>query len=271
MLDHEQRIGYIRITAFSRDTASELRKALTQLKAQGMRALVLDLRFNPGGLLPAAIDVCDMFVPEGRIVSTEGRNTEPRVWNAHKEGTFEGFTTAVLVNRYSASAAEIVAACLQDHRRAVVVGERTWGKGSVQNVIELEDGHSALKLTTASYRRPSGKNIHRFPDAKEEDDWGVKPDEGYELKLTDREMAVLLENQRQRELVLPKKTASKPASTAVAAEGVEPGSPPTGDLHTDTEGSKPGMMVTVSGEINVVDPQLRMALEYLSGRLARAD
>ena len=92
----------------------------------------------------------------------------------------------VLVNRYSASASEIVAACLQDHKRAVVIGERTWGKGSVQNVIELEDGRSALKLTTASYRRPNGKNIHRFPDAKETDEWGVMPDAGFEIKLERR-------------------------------------------------------------------------------------
>ena len=97
----------------------------------------------------------------------------------------------VLVNRYSASASEIVAACLQDHQRAVVIGERTWGKGSVQNVIELENGRSALKLTTASYKRPNGKNIHRFPDAKETDEWGVMPDAGFEVKMSDEEMIEL--------------------------------------------------------------------------------
>ena len=148
-----------------------------------MRGLILDLRFNPGGLLAAAIEVSDLFIATGRIVSTKGRNSPERVWDAQKEGTFDGFPMVVLVNRYSASASEIVAACLQDHKRAVIVGERTWGKGSVQNVIELEDGHSALKLTTAGYRRPSGKNIHRFPDAKESDEWGVMPDNGYEVKL----------------------------------------------------------------------------------------
>ena len=99
---------------------------------------------------------------------------------------------AVLVNRYSASASEIVSACLQDHQRAVIIGERTWGKGSVQNVIELEDGKSALKLTTASYQRPNGQNIHRFPDAKETDEWGVMPNEGFEVRLSDGEMAELM-------------------------------------------------------------------------------
>ena len=102
----------------------------------------------------------------------------------------------VLVNRHSASASEIVAACLQDHARAVVIGERTWGKGSVQNIIELENGRSALKLTTAGYFRPSGKNIDRFEGAGEEDDWGVHPNDGYRLALTPDEMRQLLERQR---------------------------------------------------------------------------
>ena len=105
----------------------------------------------------------------------------------------------VLVNRYSASASEIVSACLQDHKRAIIVGERTWGKGSVQNVIELEGGKSAIKLTTASYHRPSGKNIHRFPKATEADEWGVMPDEGYNLKLTDEELKQLYISTVERE------------------------------------------------------------------------
>ena len=137
LLDSKQRIGCVRLTAFSRDTAAELQRVLTQLKSENMRGLILDLRFDPGGLLSAAIEVSDLFVSEGRIVSTKGRNSPERTWDAHKEGTFEGFPMVVLVNRLSASASEIVAACLQDHKRAVVIGERTWGKGSVQNVIEL--------------------------------------------------------------------------------------------------------------------------------------
>src|SRR5262249_46349963 len=162
--------------------AADLKQALDKLQQQNMRALILDLRFNPGGLLTSAVDVCNLFIKEGRIVSTTGRNTVERVWDATGSTKFGTFPMVVLVNQYSASAAEIVSACLQDHHRAVVIGERTWGKGSVQNVIELEDGKSALKLTTATYTRPNGHNIHRFPDAKETDEWGVKPDDGMEVK-----------------------------------------------------------------------------------------
>ena len=129
---------------------------------------------------------------------------------------------AILVNRYSASASEIVSACLQDHHRAVVIGERTWGKGSVQNVIELEDGKSALKLTTASYQRPSGKNIHRFPDAKETDEWGVMPDEGFECRLADAEMGDLMRYRRDRDILRSRSnenlTAAAPADQKPAAE-----------------------------------------------------
>lgn len=183
MYDDAEKIGYIRLSHFSRRTGEELREALQELKKQGMKGLILDLRFNPGGLLTAAVEVTDLFVESGKIVSTEGRNSPDRVWSAKRFGTHTGFPIAVLVNHFSASASEIVSAALQDHDRAVVIGERSWGKGSVQNVIELEEGGSALKLTTASYHRPSGKNIHRFPDAKEEDEWGVLPNEGFEVKL----------------------------------------------------------------------------------------
>ena len=140
MLDSEKKIGYVRISGFGRHTSEDLQKVLQQVVDQKVRGLILDLRFNPGGLLSSAIEVSDMFVAKGRIVSTEGRNVESRVWDAEEKGTFEGFSMAVLVNRFSASASEIVAACLQDHNRAVVIGERTWGKGSVQNIIELEGG-----------------------------------------------------------------------------------------------------------------------------------
>jgi carboxyl-terminal processing protease len=201
LIDEKDKIGYIRLTHFSRRSGDELLDALRALQKDGMKGLVLDLRFNPGGLLSQAIQICDFFVEEGRIVSTKGRNTDERVWDAHKGGTFSGFPMVVLVNRYSASASEIVSACLQDHKRAKVVGERTWGKGSVQNVIELEGGASALKLTTASYHRPSGKNIHRFPNAKDTDDWGVMPDEGFKVEFNDKQLSEYVDYRRDRDVL----------------------------------------------------------------------
>lgn len=220
ILDHKQKIGYIRVTAFSRDTAGDIRDALIELKNQDFKGLVLDLRFNPGGLLTSAIEVSDLFISEGRIVSTEGRNSEARVWDAHGPGTFEGFPMAVLVNRYSASASEIVAACLQDHDRAIIVGERTWGKGSVQNVIEMEGGKSALKLTTAGYKRPNGKNIHKFPDATEKDEWGVTPNQGYDALLSNSELSMLMSVRHDRDIVQAKRPNA--IAAAIASGGDKP-------------------------------------------------
>ena len=236
MYDEEKKIGYIRLTAFARHTAEELRGALDKLIEQGVEGLVLDLRFNPGGLLSSAIEVSDMFVDDGRIVSTEGKNAIPKTWDAHKKGTFKDFPMAILINRYSASASEIVSGCLQDHDRAVVVGERTWGKGSVQNIVELEEGSSALKLTTAGYRRPSGKNIHRFKDSKEEDEWGVSPNEGFAIKLSGPEMSLLHKYWRERDIVRKQET-EKPDS------------------------SDDGQ------ETDFVDTQLKKSLEYLHEQL----
>ena len=163
---------------------------LEELKKQGIRGLVLDLRTNPGGLLRSAVEICRMFLRDGRIVSTKGRNQQEETYDARMDLLLmpgEEVPMAVLVNSLSASASEIVAAALQDHKRAVVVGERTYGKGSVQNIIEMEGNTSALKLTTASYWRPSGKNIHRFPDSKDADEWGVRPDKGFEIPMDDNE------------------------------------------------------------------------------------
>lgn len=204
MLNPEKKIGYVRLTSFSRDSVKELRDALTSLKTAGMKSLVLDLRFNPGGLLSAATEISDMFVEEGKIVSTKGRNTEEREWKAHKQNTFSDFPMVVLVNGYSASASEIVSACLQDNNRAVIVGDRTWGKGSVQNVIEMDQGKCALKLTTASYHRPNGKNIHRFPGAKDSDEWGVMPNEGYRITLPIEELKKYDEFRRARDVLSDK-------------------------------------------------------------------
>lgn len=199
MLDPELKIGYARLTHFTDRSAAELREVLKSLRKDDMKAFILDLRFNPGGQLQAAIDISDLFIEEGKIVSVEGRNQRPRTWAAKRFGTFTGFPMAVLVNRYSASASEIVSASLQDHNRAIVVGERSWGKGSVQNVIDLEDGNSALKLTTASYQRPSGANIHRFPDSKVTDVWGVSPNEGYNIRFSNAQISEYQADRRLRD------------------------------------------------------------------------
>lgn len=233
MLDQEQKIGFVRVTGFGRHTSEDLQKVLKPLAKQKLRGLILDLRFNPGGLLSAAIEVSDLFIATGRIVSTEGRNVEPRVWDAEQKGTLDGFPMAVLVNRYSASASEIVAACLQDHHRAVIIGERTWGKGSVQNIVELEGGSSALKLTTAGYHRPNGKNIHKFPGAQDSDDWGVIPNPGYEVRLNGKEMTQLIAQRRQKDIVRTNGEAGSDAAEAA----------------------------------DFVDPQLQKALEYIRGQL----
>ena len=231
MLDKANKIGYVRLTHFSRKSADELRDAMETLTENGMKGLVLDLRDNPGGLLSQATQIADMFIEEGKIVSTKGRNVPEQSWNATKPGTFSGFPMAIIVNRISASASEIVSACLQDQKRAIVVGERSWGKGSVQNVIDLEQGRSALKLTTASYFRPSGRNIHRFPDSTLEDEWGVSPDEGYDVRFTRTEFGEWRVARRDGDII--------------------------------REGDQAG-----TSESNFVDRQLKKAMEYVAGKIA---
>ena len=201
MTDKDKGIAYVRVVAFGRHTAEELKRVLDELSGQNMKGLILDLRFNPGGLLTSAVEVADLFVTEGRIVSTSGRNVKENIWTAQSAGTFTGFPMVVLVNQYSASASEVVAACLQDHQRAVVVGQRTFGKGSVQNIIELEGGRSGLKLTTASYYRPSGKNIDRQTAGGDSADWGVRPSEGFDVIVSDAEARHLFRMWKARDAV----------------------------------------------------------------------
>ncbi len=162
----ENKIGYIRLVGFGEKTSAELETALNKLKEQGMQALILDLRWNPGGLLEQAVDVCEKFLPRNSlVVSTEGRNpSQNSVHKAHGRGDeIKNMPMVVLVNLGSASASEIVAGCLQDTKRAYILGEKTFGKGSVQSIIPLEpmpDGTPALRLTTAKYYTPSHKVIH---------------------------------------------------------------------------------------------------------------
>jgi carboxyl-terminal processing protease len=187
-LDGHDRIGYLRITTFTDNTVNELRQALAWMTEHGMRGLVLDLRDNPGGYLDAGIGVCDMFVDSGEIVTTRGRKGRiVETYSASGDAPFTGFPVAILVNGQTASAAEIVAACLQDDHRAVIVGERTYGKGTVQDLIDLEPGCGAMKLTTKSYWRPSGKNIQRPQGNSANGGWGVSPDKGFKIEASEDE------------------------------------------------------------------------------------
>jgi carboxyl-terminal processing protease len=203
------RIAYVRIANFGKRTSEEMDRVMSEIHDRGFDALVLDLRNNPGGYLEAAVQICDLFLESGTIVTVRGRDSslvrERR--EATGPGTYSGFPMAVLVNRFSASASEIVAASLQDNGRAIVVGERSFGKGTVQNVIALGDGKRDLKLTTAYYFRPNNKKIHRRPDPtqpdgheSEKEEWGVMPDEGYRIKLSDEELHEWIEWRNRRDI-----------------------------------------------------------------------
>jgi carboxyl-terminal processing protease len=156
------KIGYARITQFNVPTAADLGKALDDLQAKGMQAFILDLRYNPGGLLNSAVDVCGQFLPPNTlVVSTEGRvPSQSRPYRTSDNARQRPrFPLAILINGGSASGSEIVAGALKDLNRAILIGETTFGKGSVQSVIQLQDG-SAMRLTTAKYYTPSHTVIH---------------------------------------------------------------------------------------------------------------
>ncbi|MEE4313105.1 MAG: S41 family peptidase [Desulfofustis sp.] len=167
-------LGYLRITNFQRNTTKEVREHLTELrKDEPLRGLILDLRNNPGGLLDQAVNVADLFLAEGLIVYTRGRNKElDLTYEAHRDERTESFyPLVVLVNEGSASASEIVAGAVQDHKRGVIVGSKTFGKGSVQTIVPLADG-AGLRMTTARYYTPSGRSIQAT---------GILPDIAIEL------------------------------------------------------------------------------------------
>jgi carboxyl-terminal processing protease len=203
-------IGYVRITSFSEQTSSGLEKAVQNLRAQAkgkMRGLVLDLRNDPGGLLDQAVAVVDDFVDKGEIVSTRARRPEDsQRFNAKPGDILKGLPMVVLVNAGSASASEIVAGALQDHHRAIVMGTRSFGKGSVQTIIPLP-GHGAMRLTTARYYTPSGRSIQGK---------GIQPD----IVVQQMKLETVSDADRRREADLPGaldvKKATPPESDKVA-------------------------------------------------------
>jgi carboxyl-terminal processing protease len=270
LIDKDKKIGYIRVTSFIQNTTEELKKALAELKSAGMKGLIIDLRDNPGGLLSAAVEVSDLFVDEGTIVSTKGRNTPKKTFEAHKEGNANDFPIVVLINQGSASAAEIVSACLQDHKRAVIVGHRSFGKGSVQNIFDLDDGNSVLKLTVASYYRPSGKNIHRFKNAKKSDEWGVSPDEGMAVELTPEQYMAWAHARRDRDLESNAKgRRNKAEDGAKDKPKDDKGNPPA---KADTPASKPEAKAAKepAKKKPFVDKQLDKALQVIREKLDMA-
>ncbi|MCH8042955.1 MAG: PDZ domain-containing protein [Planctomycetes bacterium] len=294
------KIAYVRMQHFSETSTTDLKSTIDRLRETGMQALVLDLRGNRGGRLDVAIAACDLFLDKGQvIVSTRNRRGEKDRPDslASGAGPFTDFPMAVLVNEGSASASEIVAACLQDHRRAVVVGQRSYGKGTVQDVLWIEGGASRLKLTKSSFWRPSGKQIHRsWHDGKSappEDDWGVIPDDGLLLEIDDLEQYHLNRARHSRDYPqappLPaektKKTIKQPSgepqdsdpkndeeprdSDPKNSEKKTPG--PTKKNPSDKKSSdkKPSDAPAADAPWPQIDRQLILALEYLQKQVAK--
>ncbi|MDO4584264.1 MAG: S41 family peptidase [Planctomycetia bacterium] len=261
------KIAYLRIVSFGEHTCRELEKRLPQLLEAGMTGLVLDLRDNSGGLLDAAIAICDLFVSQGVLVTTRGRGGEIlHTFTASPQTLCSGIPIAILINGESASASEILAACLQDHAasgelRAICVGTRSYGKGTVQQLIDIgylpedypQEGDAentslwerlwktpprgAIRMTVASYWRPNGQNIHRFSDSTEEDTWGVTPNDGFVVPFLQRDVMVLGREKK-----------------------------PSPYLKMLQERSNGTLEPSRSAEIYSLDPQLKKAVEWLANK-----
>jgi len=245
LIDPANRVAYIRVTQFNSPTVEEFREAVESLRTTGgIGALIIDLRFNPGGLLPAAIEMADLFLSSGVIVSTRGRVGEDETVYAVREDALEDFPIAVLVNRHSASASEIVATALKGNDRAVVVGERTFGKGSVQSVVTLPSGAGQLKLTERQYYGPGDAVIHRTDDAS---DWGVDPNPGFFVPMTTAESNAMLRVRNQR--------------SAIRSTGGAPAQQPPTEL-----GALVGYI-----EDELLDPQLAAAVQAVELRIESGD
>jgi carboxyl-terminal processing protease len=196
-------LAYIRLAQFDKASASEMQSVLEDLP-KDVSGIILDLRGNGGGLLTAAESICDMFLKPGlTIVRIKGRKgLSVRESKSSLEPVVgEGVKLAVLIDRQSASASELVAGCLQDHDRAIIVGEQSWGKGTVQNVIPMKMGTSALKLTTYSFWRPTGPVIDRYnKDALATGKWGIYPNEGMTVEQDALDMVCMLKRMHFREI-----------------------------------------------------------------------
>ncbi len=187
MIDPESRIAYVRLTQFIPTAFDELARAMEELGADkegGIGGLILDLRDNPGGDLDVCLDIADLFLPDGVIVSVKGRTGEEEVFTAEPAGTLPAFPMMVLVNGQSASASEILAGALSEHNRAVVLGSRSFGKGLVQTVRDVPHGGGQVKFTAQRYYLPSGRLLQREDESLT---WGVDPTPGFYIPMTPEE------------------------------------------------------------------------------------
>ena len=204
MIDSESGIGYMRLTGFTATTAEYMNRSIEQMQKEGVKGIIMDLRFNSGGLLQTAGEVVDMFIDKGTIVSTKPRWGFGEELKATKKATIPNFPLVLLTNSSSASASEIVAGALKDdkYKRATIVGERTYGKGSVQTISDAPGGGAQLKYTMAFYHLPSGQPVkNRFQLEKENrEDWGVSPD--VEVELTPEETKSYIETQKDNDVLV---------------------------------------------------------------------
>ena len=183
-LDPKQRIAHLRLATVARGTSQELSDVLGKLRRDGMRGLILDLRWCPIGILDEAVDCTRLFIDAGVISTIKTRTQPPVVYRNEQPGKFRDVPMVVLVNGDTMGVGELIAAALQDHKRARVVGQRTFGKSTVQTGLHLGLPEMGMKLTTGTFERPSGKNLHRYPDSRPGDDWGVRPDVGLEFRVS---------------------------------------------------------------------------------------
>jgi carboxyl-terminal processing protease len=209
IIDRQNGIGMIKLVNFQKTTASDFEKAMWRLHETGMKSLIVDVRGNPGGLLTAAVDVADLFVTNGVLVSTKGRNPrEDFIHQARVQGTWNNLPVTVLIDRDSASASEIFAGAISDLRRGTIVGETSYGKGSVQGIFPLQTARGGIRLTTAKFYSPSGTAIS---------DRGVEPD--IMVQTTMRPSYDLISDQKETETTEPEDKALK-AAISVAKQGL---------------------------------------------------
>jgi carboxyl-terminal processing protease len=246
MIDEESKIGFVRLTSFSSETATALEKVLFDLEDRGLKGLILDLRFNTGGLLDSAVAVADLFIEEGVIVKRQSGFGRPTFYEtANKKGTHPNYPLVILINSSSASASEIVAGALADekYKRAILVGTRTHGKGSVQGITGYLGGGAQLKYTMAYYHLPSGQRVESRDEMEKQNrkDWGVAPN--VEVELRSDELKKMTEVQRDNDVLVK-----------------------ANHNGTSNETKKHTIEETIAS-----DPQLAVALLIIRSRLIQAD